>query len=273
MSQRDREYYLQLVNTRTKKPINDDSGDFQVYQPGTPVRQTIRSVAGATLTQEVVGTSYISRDMTDGQIHFFTNLSASLVDISVLTAGGRAYFLKGVTPSQHRIDVDPEKSEYILTVAINEKHSHTTVVPVGFRLRKGMIVSDVFVKVVTAWNGSAVASNMENVGRSGDRDGLLDGIHLSSAGYKQAAPVVSTTGVVTANRYGVDLAKFHASSTAFVDFYIRKVYFAQTAVVSNNLTISRVTATTHTGASFTVAAGKGYVFFVYRLSPLEANED
>jgi len=267
-----REYFLQLVNTRTKRPINDDTGDFQVYQPGVPVRQTIRSIAGATLTQEVVGTSYLSRDMTDGQIHFHTNLSASIVDISVLTAGGRAYFLKGVTPSQHRIDVDPEKLEYVLTVAINERHSHTTIVPIGFRLRKGMIVEDVFVKVTTAFNGSAAASNAQNVGRSGDRDGLLDGIVLSSVGYKQGAPVMSTTGVVTTMRYGADLAKIVTSTTGDLEAYVRKVYFAQTAVVSNNLTISRLTAATHTGASFTVADGQGYVFFVYKLSPVEATE-
>jgi hypothetical protein len=162
--------------------------------------------------------------------------------------------------------------EYILTVAVNEKMSHTTVVPLGFRLRKGMIVEDVFVKVTTAFNGSAAASNAINVGRSGDRDGLLDGIVLSSAGYKQARPVVSTTGVVTVPRYGADLAKFHASSTGGVDFYVRSAYICQTAVVSNNLTVSRLTAATHTGASFTVADGQGYVFFVYKLSPVEATE-
>jgi len=271
MSQRAREYYLQLVNTRTKKPINDDSGDFQVYQPGTPVRQTIRSVAGATLTQEVVGTSFISRDMTDGQIHFFTNLSASLVDISVLTAGGRSYFLKGVTPSQHRIDVDPEKSEYILTVAINEKHSCTTVKPIGFALRKGMVVSDVFVKVVTAFNGGVTASNALNVGRSGDRDGLLKSIVMTTVGYRQGAPIVSTTGT-TVPRYGAELADFHRSSSGLMVTYVRRSYFAQTAVASNNLTISRPTAFTLT-KSFTAVAGKGYVFFVYSLSPLEANEN
>ncbi len=266
-----REYFLQLVNTRTKKPIDDDSGDFQVYTAGSAARATIYNAAGTSLTQEVVGTSYISRDMTNGQIHFWADQSVTTVDISVLTAGGRAYFLKSVSPSQHRIDVDPEKQEYILTVAVNEKHSHTTVVPVGFQLRKGMITEDVFVKVTTAYNGSAAASNAINVGRSGDRDGFLDGMVVSSVGYKQAAPVVSLTGVVTTTRYGADLAKFHASSTANVDFYVRTVYFAQTAVASNNLTISRLTAATHTGASFTTAAGNGYVFFVYKLSPVESN--
>ena len=264
-----REYFLQLVNTRTKRPIDDDTGDYQVYQPGVPARQTIYDTSRVEVTQEVVGTSYLSRDMTNGQLHFFTNISASSVDISVLTAGGRAYFLKGVSPSQHRIDVDPEKQEYILTVAVNERHSHTTIVPLGFQLRKGMIVSDVFVKVTTAYNGSAAGSNAINVGRSADRDGLLDGIVLSSAGYKQGAPDLSQTGVVTTTRYGADLAEFHASSTGGVDYYIRKVYFAQTAVASNNLTVSRLTAATHTGASFTVADGRGYIFFVYRLSPVE----
>lgn len=273
MGRQVREYFLQLVNTRTKRPIDDDSGDYQVYQPGVPARQTIYDSSLATMTQEVVGTSYLSRDMTNGQIHFFTDISASSVDISVLTAGGRAYFLKGVSPSQHRVDVDTEKQEYMLTVAVNERHSHTTVVPLGYQLRKGMIVSDVFVKVTTAYNGSAAASNAINVGRSGDRDGLLNGLNVSSVGYKQGAPDVSSTGIVPAKgHYGNDLARFLLSSTGNtvgVDFYIRRSYLAQTAVASNNLTVSRLTAATHTGASFTVADGRGYIFFVYRLSPVE----
>src|SRR3970040_541198 len=124
-----RHYFLKLVNTRTKRPLDDDSGDFQVYTAGAAARATIYNAAGTQLTQEVVGTSFISRDMTDGTIEFYTDQSVSSVDVSILTAGGRAYFLKSLTPSQHRVDVDPEKENYTLVAAFNDKASSTPVRP------------------------------------------------------------------------------------------------------------------------------------------------
>lgn len=208
-----REYFLQLVNTRTKRPLNDDTGNFQVYNAGAATRPSIYDVAGTTLTQEVVGTSFISRTMTDGQLHFFTDMSVSQVDVSVLSAGGRAYFLKTVTPSQHRIDVDPEKQEYILVAAWNDKASCTTVRPVGFRLRKGMLVKDVMIKVTAAFAGAAAASNRYSIGRSGAALGFLNNITCSAVGFKKADVEVSTTGVFVVGRYGADLADYKASST------------------------------------------------------------
>ena len=94
-----RHYFLKLRNTRTQKPLNDDSGDFQVYTAGAAARATIFNAQGVQLTQEVVGSSFISRDMTDGTIEFYTANSVSSVDISILTAGGRSYFLKALKPS------------------------------------------------------------------------------------------------------------------------------------------------------------------------------
>lgn len=267
-----RHYFLKLVNTRTKKPLNDDSGDFQVYTAGAATRASIYDAAGTQLTQEVVGTSFISRDMTDGTIEFYTQRSVSSVDISVLTAKGRAYFLKGITASQHRVDVDPERTEYTLVAAFNDKASCTTVRPIGFQLRKGMIVRDVIVKVTAAFAGAAAASNRYNVGRSGDADGFLDDVTLSSVGFKDSRPVLSTTGLVK-SRLGADLATYHASSTGGVDFYVRKSYIAATGVASNNLVVLRQTAATlthsftNTGVS---GAGKAYIYYFYTLLPTEA---
>ncbi len=270
-----REYHLQLINTRTKKVIDDDSGKFQVYTAGSPVRATIYDVAHTQLTQEVVGTSFVSRTMTNGELVFYTDIAVSAVDISVLTAGGRSYFLKGVTPSQQRVDVNPDKQEYVLVAAFNDKASCTTVRPLGFKLRRGMLINDVRLKVVAAFAGAAAASNRYSVGRSGNALGFLNNITLSAVGFKAADPSVSTTGVVVASRYGADLAKFHASSTGGVDFYVRKAYMAATATASNNLVVKRQTAATlthsftNTGVS---GAGKGYIYYLYTLLPTEATQ-
>jgi len=267
-----RPFYVKLVNTRTKRPIDDDTGVFQVYTAGSAARATIYNAAGTQLTQEVVGTSFISRTMTDGTLEFYTDRSVSSVDVTILTAGGRSYFLKSLSASQHRADVDPEQTEFTLVAAFNDRASCTTVRPLGFRLRRGMVIKDVMVKVTSAFAGAAAASNRYSVGRSGAATGFLNNITLSSVGFKQGAPVVSTTGVVTTMRYGASLGLFHSSSTALVDFYVRKNYFAATATASNNLVVKRQTAATlthsftNTGVS---GAGKGYIYYQYTLLPTE----
>ena len=260
-----RHYFLKLVNTRTKRPIDDDSGSFQVYTAGSPARATIYNAAGTQLTQEVVGTSFVSRTMTDGTIEFYTDRSVSSVDVSILSAGGRSYFLDGLTASQHRVDVDPDVQNYVLVVGINEKASSTTVRPLGFQLRKGMLVHDVLVKVTSTFDGAAAASSEFDLGRSGDADGFVVKVNASTTGFRQAHPTFSTTGLVANTvKYGADLAAIHASSTGGVDYYNKKSYLAKTGVASNNLVYQRGTALT---ASITAQSGAGYVFYVYSLLP------
>lgn len=268
-----REWFIQLYDTTLAKPIDDDAGSFQVYTAGSPVRQAIYNAAGTALTQEVVGTSFISRTLSNGIMRFFTAVSCSSLDVSVLTNGGRSYFLKALAPSQHRVDVDPTRRDFTLCAAFNDKASCTTVRPLGFRLKKGMLIKDVLIKTTAAFAGAAAASNRYSVGRSGAALGFLNNITLSAVGFKLADPSVSTTGVVVASRYGAGLAQFHASSTGGVDFYVRKNYLAVTAVASNNLVVKRQTAATlthsftNTGVS---GAGKAYIYYIYTLLPTEA---
>lgn len=267
MSIRQREFFIQLWDTRKQAPIDDDSGSYQVYTAGSPDRAAIKDAAGVTLTQEVVGTSFLSQTMTNGQIKFYTAHTVSSVDVSILTAGGRSYFLKGITRSQGRIDVDPDQQNYVLVVGINEKASSTTVRPLGFQLRKGMLVHDVLVKVTSKFDGAALASSEFDLGRSGDADGFIDGVNCSTTGFRQGHPIVSSTGLVAGVKYGVDLAKIFLSSTGNtvgVDHYIKKSYLAKTGVASNNLVYQRGTALT---ASITAQSGKGYVYYVYTLLP------
>lgn len=268
MANQRREYFLQLINTRTKRPVDDDSGTYQVYTAGSPDRATIRDAADATLTQEVVGTSFVGRTMTDGQIRFFTNLSVSSVDVSILTAGGRSYWLKAVTPSQHRVDVDPEAQNYVLAVGINEKASSTTVRPLGFQLRKGMVIQDVVVRVTSKFDGAAAASSEFNLGRSGDPDGFVKACNASVTGFFSFHGLVSSTGIVREHTlYGADLLSYRLSSTGNtvgVDWYVKKNYLAKTGVASNNLVYQRGTALT---ASITAQSGKAYVYYLYTLLP------
>jgi len=259
-----KEFYLQLVNTRTKKAIDDDAGSYQVYQPGSPTRQTIYNAAATALTQAVQFGDYVSRTMTDGVINFFTQQTVTSVDISVLTNGGRAFFLKGVPQSQKRVDVDPEEHRYTLIVGINDSASSTAQRSTGFTLRKGMIVEDVWVKTTTAFVGAATNNNVLNIGIAGDSDAFARLLNVSSVGYKQIK-VHSTTGKIFATQFaGVQLADWDTSSAQTVmGWFTRKKYFTPTATV---LTVARAVALT-ASMTGTNARGKGYLFVAYLLDP------
>ena len=259
-----RHYFAKLVNTRTKRPIDDDTGSFQVMTAGSPTRATIYNAAGTQLTQAVQFGNFVSRTMTDGTIEFYADRSVSSVDVSVLTAGGRAYFLEGLTPSQHRVDVDPEKQEYQLIVGINDSASSTALRQLGFSARKGMIIKDVFVKTTTAFVGAATASNRLNIGITGDSDAFARVLDVSAVGYHAILPH-STTGKIFATQFaGVELASWQTASGATnYGWYSRKPYFTPTAKA---LAYARAVALT-ASMTGTAARGKGYIFFVYNLDP------
>lgn len=262
-----REYFLQLVNTRTKQAIDDDSGKYQVYDKNAPTRPTIYDSAGVAQTSEVAlgAGGYISEAMSNGQIHFWTEQSVTAVDISVLTNGGRAYFLKTVTPSQHRVDVDPEQREYMLTVAINDKGSVTTVKPLGFALKKGMVLKDVIVHCTTAFAGATTASNTVDFGISGDTDGFYNGILLQTTGIKlldnSPQVVMSSTGTFLSTKVGVLLKGSRAGGVTTQGFFFRRKYAPP---ATTNLTQRLVGAR---DATATAATGKGYAHYIYDLFP------
>lgn len=271
MAIRRKQFHLQLVNTRTKLPIDDDTGSFQVYTAGSPVRLSITDAAGATATQEVALGAFVSRTMTDGQLNFYTAISVTQVDISVLTAKGRSYFLKGINVSRQRVDVDPERSDYTLVVAINDKASSTTLRQLGFQAKKGMVISDVYAKVTSAFRGALTANNMINVGIAGDSDAFAKNLLIQTTGYKQIL-VHSTTGKIFATQFaGVELANWDtASFQTVLGWFSRKKYFVPTAT---QLCVAKAVALTGTMTGTAAAGGKAYLFFKYELDPTGSATD
>lgn len=275
MAKLQREYFLQLVNTRTKRPIDDDAGGYQVYDLNSPVRTAITDAAGATITQDITNTTakaHQSKAMTNGQIHFFTALTVTQVDISVLTEGGRAYFLKAVSPSQHRVDVDPEQMDYTLCVAFNDNASLSTIRPLGFRLKKGMLLKDIYIKVITGFVSSTATSlNNYDFGRSGDTNAFLDLVDVNTTGYKRAFLSASSTGKVKATQiYGAELAEFFTAGTGATNagWLFRKPHLVLVSDASNNLNYRR-RGTLSSTSTWTAATGKGYVYYQYQIFPTD----
>lgn len=262
-----REWYLRLINSRTKKWLNTTI-NYQVYNNNTPTRPTIYGINGATNTTEVQVTLglFISETNTDGTVHFFTNRSVSALDLSIQTIGGRSYFLKNINSSMHRLDVDTEKSEYMLTVAFNDNSSVTTVRALGFQLKKGMILKDMMVDIKTAFLGAVAASNTVDFGVSGDTDGFFNSLRLSATGIKTgweaSALSVTTTGLVQTMKWGILLAHLDTGAAATINStFFRKDYHVP---ADTNLVYRTIGAR---DGSVTADTGKGYIHYIYSLYP------
>ena len=266
-------YSVQLVDKRTKRPVDDDAGNFMVYTADSPVKATCYSDAnGTSLT--LPGT------LTNGYLSFWTAASVTTVDVSVLTSTGRAYFLQGLTPSQHRVDVDTEQNEYTLVAgwAILSAHADAAVSALGFQLQTGMRIKDVLVQKTSAGVGVG-AGLIVDFGVSGDPDGFIDGITASSTGYylnegvfTNATGAVGGMFVSGVQTRGVLITEFgtglDTATTAGVRGFIsRKSYLASLVTTTNNL----VFAINGTSALTTAVGSKGYVFYTYDLLPTAGN--
>lgn len=255
------EYYLQLWDKRLGRPIDDDSGLFTVLGASDPTIQTVFSNSfGTSLT--LPGT------MTNGVIQFWVDSTVTSVDISVLTASGRAYFLEGVTISTHRVDVMTEKMEYQLILPFHGNTACDAVADTGYDLLVGMRVKDIFLHVTTNLTATAI-----DVGISGDTDGFLDGMSASTTGFKRADVVTvssetsSVSIVADAQLRGVELAVwdngFSATATkgGSKGFFYRKYYVTTAAT-------SLVWVVKETNSAFT---GEGYIYVEYDLLPTAGN--
>ena len=75
------EYWVQIFNRRTSRPISDSTGLYEVLTVSTPTRATCYSDANGTALT-------LPATMTAGICRFWVDSSVTSVDISILAAGG-----------------------------------------------------------------------------------------------------------------------------------------------------------------------------------------
>lgn len=255
------EYYLQLYNRRTGAPIDDDSGLFSILTASSPVVLTAYSDAqGTSLTQPAT--------MTNGVIRFFLDSATTSCDVTVLTSTGRAYFLEGVAVSQHRVDVDPEKTEYQFVAPWNGGTACNAVADTGYDLLNGMIVQDVYVHVTTNTTATAI-----DVGISGSTAGFFSKAVSSATGFKFANVVVISSEtacvsiVASTQKRGLLLVDFSTGFSATATVGGSRGWFAKKPYVVTAST-SLVYIVDETNSAGT---GSGYIYVQYDLAQSAGN--
>jgi len=228
------EWDLRLIDRRTNKPIDDDSGVCNVLTEDDPSEVTIYSDAQGTSASNPL-------TMTDGQIRFFTDSATTAVDLSVLTANGHSYFLESISQSDHRIVVDPDKTEYLLVLPYQVVGASETVVDTGFDLSANMLVKNCFVHVTTVGTGAAI-----DIGTSTATDGFVDGVLVTTTGYP--ATLIEEALVSGSSLHGALLSNTSGG-------YVRKYHVRANATSGANITYINTTSSS--------TAGEGYIYFEY----------
>lgn len=232
------EWFFQLFDTRTRKPLADSTGVYNVLTASSPVELTIYSDKNGTSASNP-GT------MVNGQMRFYTANTVTSCDISVLTANGHALFLKSATPSQGRIDVNPERMQQKLVIPYAIVGASETVVDTGFDILSNMMIVDIELDVVTAGTGAALT-----VGTSTATTGFANGVAASTTGFPTT--IMEEALVSSSGLFGSLLAVATGTN-------VRKKHIRANATSGANIVYSNTTSSS--------TAGAGYIYLTYHRIP------
>ena len=215
-------------------PIDDDTGVMNILTADDPSEVTIYADSNGTSGSNPM-------TCTDGRWRFFTANTVTSLDITGLTARGHSFFLQGLTPSNHRVFVDGNRTTQALVIPFQVVGASEVIVDTGFDVLANMLVKDVFVHTTTIGTGATL-----DVGTSTDSDGFLDGVSVAATGYVTTAleeALVSTSGLI-----GALLANITGT-------YARKLHKRANATSGANIV--------YTNATSSSTAGEGYLYVNY----------
>lgn len=165
------EYYLQLIDGRTGRPIDDDAGKAYVITPGTGAKATVYSDENGTAATQPL-------TFTNGTLRFWTASSVNAVDLTGITTKGHGFFIEDLTPSQHRYVIWPEADSTALIIPYELNATVTGgLVDTGIDLPDDVLVRDVYVDKLVAATGGAIT-----VGTSAASTGFIVAVSVSATG-------------------------------------------------------------------------------------------
>ncbi len=236
-----KEFHLQLVDGRTQRPIDDDTGIFVVLTEGSPVKATLYSNGQGDSLSQTTGVT-----MTDGVVRFWTADSVSAVDVIVHTSESHSFFIESLTVSQHSETVWPEASGlYNLVIPYLVVGASEVVVDTGFDIFPKMLIKDCYIHVTTLGTGAAL-----EVGTSTDSDGFADAVSVAATGF----PLTLLEEALTSTSSLIGALLAYATGTGN-----RKLHRRANATSGANIVYSNTTSSS--------TAGSGYIYLTYQRIP------
>jgi hypothetical protein len=219
-------------------PIADSAGVVNILTAGDPSEVTCYADQNGTAASNPM-------TFTNGRVRFYTAPSVTSIDISGLTANGHAFFYQSITPSVHRIVIDPTRMVNRLVIPYQVVGASEAVVDSGFDILANMLVTDIEVHVTTLGTGAAL-----DIGTSTDSDGFADGVSVATTGYP--ATLLEEALVSTSGLFGALLANITGTN-------VRKKHRLANATSGANIVYLNTTSSS--------TAGEGYIYITYNRIP------
>lgn len=229
------EWQVNLVDARLNRPISDSTGKFTVLTASTSTAATCYSDANGTALT-------LPATLSNGVARFFTDSSVTSVDFVVLSATGQARYLRGITPSNQNIRIDPEQISQRLYLPFTTSLSGV-VYGTGFSLSQSMLVKDCKVRINTA-----------------DATATVDvGVSSAAAGFALGV-IMSVTGVKVSLDESISAVSILGSSLALTatNANVRKYYVPANATSGLPIVFQNATA-----SGGTAAPAQGFIILEY----------
>lgn len=199
---------FQLVDvsqSAAQSPIDDDSGKLMVLTPGVPDSPVVYTDENGTVLTETAGIAVLT--FVNGRVSFYTAASVTALDLTGITADGRAIGMSAVNSSVGRILIDPMQAAQ--TVAIPFGPSNNTEVDTGLDLPANCLLTalDVSMKVVTIDATEDLSVGLLSSESGGKADGFIKNALVGTGGFVELLPQITngTTIDYVGTRYIGDL--------------------------------------------------------------------
>lgn len=231
-------YLYERHASGVETPIADSTGVINILTENDPSEATIYSDLNGTSASNPM-------TFTNGRVRFYTATSVTALDITGLTAKGHAFFYESVTPSVHRIVIDPTRMIQKMVIPYQVVGASEAIVDTGFDILDNMLITDIELHVTTVGTGAAL-----DIGTSTDSDGFADGVSAATTGFPTTLmeeALVSTSSLIG------------ALLTVATGPYVRKKHKRANATSGANIVYTNTTSSS--------TAGEGYIYLTYTRVP------
>lgn len=175
----------------TDEYINDDSGKLFVMTEDTPDSPTIYSDQHGSTVTETAGVCVLT--FTNGVARFWTANTVTALDLSGITANGQAIGANSITPSNHRIPINPFHGAGAMPLAIPFQHSDAAETDTGIDIPANCMLSPwgVSFRIITTDSTETIDIGILSSETGGDADGLVVAASVGTAGFVNLIPQIT----------------------------------------------------------------------------------
>lgn len=251
-----------LLNFGNSRPnVDDDSGRLIVLTAGSPTSPTVYSDPNGTALSTTGGMAVLT--FTDGRAKFYTANTVTSVDITGVTAGGRAFGLQSLAANANKIIPINSLNTYQL-LAIPFGASDNTETDTGLDLPAGCFLDmwSPLLRVTGTDATETIDFGILSTESGGDADGFIAAASVANSGQVNLIPQITDGGTID------------YLSTNYVGALLTTSIAGANAVATVGGTTSKQYRTNGTAKSlsYTGSAGSdtaaGYFYLRYQKLPL-----